>query len=213
MLKKTILSIIALMAVSTISAQEYVVIEPISKSYTLSLGPKAGVNYSLAKDPSNMMLGMGGAVGYQVGIAMNMHFGRRVAASPGGTGWLGLQLEALYANRALQTDGGDMSLSYYQVPLLLHIYLVPRLAVAVGPTFCGVLSAKPGQIDSNSWIVECGQLRSNDVMLTLGIDYKAKVGFTTSVRYNMGNSNLASNMQTKISTVEISVGWLFNLVK
>ena len=50
-------------------------------------------------------------------------------------------------------------------------------------------------------------------MLTIGAEYKTQKGFAASLRYNLGNSDLAGNFQTKVSTISFHIGWLFSIVK
>ena len=57
------------------------------------------------------------------------------------------------------------------------------------------------------------KMKSYDVMLSVGVNCKLKKGFTANVRYNLGNSELAENFKTKVSTVSVGIGWLFTAIK
>lgn len=220
MFKKIFVSLIVAAFAVNLSAQDFEDVEfddlvppPLSRSYTFSIGPKVGVNYSMAPDPTGMQLGMAGKIGYQGGLALNAHFGRRKAASPGGTGWIGVQLEAYYANRGLKTDVGDLSFTCFEVPLLAQVYVIPSLCIELGPTFSGSFCGTKDPLIFQNATMYVGEIKAYDVMMTVGIGFTSKIGFTASARYNLGTSNLAGNFETKVSTISVSIGWLFKVVK
>jgi hypothetical protein len=201
----------------------------VNKSYVLSVGAKAGVNYSLAGNPDGLeYLGVSGNVGYFGGVVANFRFARP-AGKPLGTERFGVQLEALYSLRSLKTNTENINMNSFEVPLMLQWYALPSFYVQVGPTFTGVLSTSPDKLsfhdysktESTSSITEInnyttiatGDLKPFDVMLSIGVGYKHKSGLTADLRYNMGTSDLAGNFSTKVSTISLSVGWLFNIVK
>jgi hypothetical protein len=243
MIKRTILGMIAMAFALCASAQVLVdddeneSINPIAthvyKNYVLSVGPKVGVNYSMASDPDGLDLGIGGNIGYSGGLAFNVRFGRP-AGKPFGTERFGVELEALYSLRSLKNDYvDDIKFSNVEVPLLFQWYALPNLFIEVGPTFVANLSTSGETItdiqkssvdvSSSSSVttttttrnikVVTEDLKNNDIMLTRGVGYKHKSGFTAGVRYNLGNSDLAGNFATKVSTVSVGIGWLFNVVK
>lgn len=222
MVKHAFFSLIAVIAAIGVSAQGLEELPEenyrigggvVEKSYVLSVGPKLGINYSMAGDPDLLSLGMGGSVGFDGGVAANIHFGRRKISSPSGTGWFGLQLEAQYSMRTLSTNSDNIRMNGLIVPLLAQCYVHPNLCIEVGPTFYGAFGASPEAFQYDSVIFSTGEMRGNDVMLTLGIGYKSRRGFTASVRYNMGNSDLAPNFPTKVSTISVGIGWMFSVVK
>lgn len=222
MVKHVFFSLIAVLAAVGVSAQGLEELPEenyrigggvVEKSFVLSVGPKLGINYSMAGDPDLLSLGMGGSAGFDGGIAANIHFGRRKISSPSGTGWFGLQLEAQYSLRTLTTNDDNLRLKGIVVPLLAQFYVHPNLCIEVGPTFYGGFGASPAAIKYDNIFFSTGELRGNDIMLTLGIGYKSRRGFTASVRYNMGNSNLAPNFTTKVSTISVGIGWMFSVVK
>ena len=79
------------------------------KPYALSIGPKIGLNSSIAGDPDDMNLGMSGKIGFNAGAAFNLRFGRP-AGRPFGTERFGIQLEALYSKNSLKTNVDDIAL-------------------------------------------------------------------------------------------------------
>ncbi len=182
------------------------------KPYALSIGPKVGANYSMAGDPDGMDLGMSGNIGFSAGAAFNLRFGRP-AGRPFGTERFGVQLEALYSMRSLKNDVDDIKLNCFEIPVLFQWYFVPNFAVEVGPTFTGAFSASPKEFNYNNAVYQMDKVRSYDVMLSIGVNCKLKNGFTADLRYNLGNSDLAGNFNTKVSTISLGIGWLFNVIK
>lgn len=180
--------------------------------YVLSIGPKVGVNYSIAGDPDGMDLGMSGNVGFNAGLAFNLRFGRP-AGGAFGTERFGVQVEALYSNISLKNDVDDIKLSCFEIPVMLQWYFHPDFAVEVGPTFLGTLSASPDGLDYKGTVYPIGDIKAYDVMLSAGLNCKLKNGLTASLRYNLGNSELAGNFNTKVSTFSLGIGWLFSVIK
>ena len=185
----------------------------IYRDYVLSIGPKVGASYVMAGDPDGMGdLGMSGNIGFSAGVAANLRFARP-EGEPLGNERFGVQVEALYSMRTLKNDVEDLKLNCFEIPVLFQWYALPALCVEAGPTFTGVLSASPDNLKYNNTVYQTSEIKGYDVMLTIGAEYKAKNGFTAGIRYNMGNSELADNFKTKVSSLSVSIGWMFTLVK
>lgn len=184
----------------------------VPKPYALSLGPKVGANYSFAGDPNGMDLGMNGNIGYSAGLAANVRF-CRPAGKPFGTERFGVQLEALYSIRSLKTNVENITMNCFEIPVLFQWYFLPTLGVEVGPTFTGAFSASPKEFKYNNATYQMDKMKAYDVMLSIGVNCKLKNGFTADLRYNLGNSDIAGNFQTKVSTISLGIGWLFNVIK
>lgn len=195
-----------------ITSDEEVVISEVLKPYALSIGPKIGANYSIAGDPDGMDLGISGNVGFSAGIAANLRFGRP-AGRPFGTERFGVQLEALYSMRSLKSDVEDITMNCFEIPVLFQWYFVPTFAIEVGPTFTGAFSASPKEFKYNNAVYKMDKVKAYDVMLSIGLNCKLKNGFTADLRYNLGNSDMAGNFKTKVSTISLGIGWLFNVIK
>lgn len=215
-MKKIFIFLFMAVFTATLSAQEE---EELSMSivdspYRIYLGPKIGVNFASMNGLSDQFaLNPQSSLGFQGGLAAGIHFGRRTPKAEGGTGRWGIQVEAMYAQRTIKTDVEDLKLSYFEVPILVQYFIIPELNIEVGPTIAGTLSSSPDNMNSGNVMIATGDLKGFDVMITAGIGYKHKCGFTASARYNYGTSKLAGNFDGKISTISVSVGWLFNLVK
>lgn len=192
--------------------EESIEIVEVLKPYALSIGPKVGVNYSIAGDPDDMKLGISGNVGFSGGVAANLRFGRP-AGRPYGTERFGVQLEALYSYRSLKSDVENINMSCFEIPVLFQWYFLPTFAVEVGPTFTGAFSTSPKELKFNNAVYQMDKVKAYDVMLSIGVNCKLKNGFTADLRYNLGNSDMAGNFKTKVSTISLGIGWLFSVIK
>lgn len=221
--KKFLLLVLAILGTANLFSQTVKKGDgPIDASYRISVGPKVGMNMAMmsglqdeyALNPSNGM-------GFQGGVAANFHFGRRTTKALGGTGLWGVQVEALYSQRTIKTDIEDLKFSCLEVPVLAQYYFMPSLCVEVGPTFVSTLSSSPDEINKHEesgssftdLTIKTGEIKAFDIMLSAGVGYKHKSGFTASARYNLGMSDLAGNFTGKVSTISVSIGWLFTVVK
>lgn len=192
---------------------EYIPGQIVLRDYVFSVGAKAGGNYSLTSSPYSSDFGLGGAVGYSLGVAANVKFSRPFGKSLGAERF-GVQLEGLFSGRSISTNETTIDMKAIEFPLLFQWYYLPGFCVEAGPTFTSVLSTSPDRVkDPDGKNIQSGQIKGNDVMLTLGLGYKDKSGFTASIRYNKGNSDLANNFKVQVSTLSVSLGWLFTAVK
>lgn len=221
MFKKVFLSLAAVAAFAiSANAQGIVVVDDdddvqtthVLKPYALSIGPKVGANYSIAGDPKGLGLDISGSVGFSAGAAANLRFARP-AGKPYGTERFGVQLEALYAMHSLSSDAGGIKMHCYEIPVLFQWYMIPTFAIEVGPTFTGAFSGSPKDFAYNNTVYQMNKVKAADIMLSVGVNYKTKSGFNASLRYNLGNSDMAGNFQTKVSTISLSIGWLFSVIK
>lgn len=186
--------------------------EFVLKNYTLSVGPKIGVNYSIAGDPDGMDLGLSGNCGFSGGVAANVRFGRP-EGKPFGTERFGVQLEALYSMHSLKSDIENITMNCFEIPVLFQWYFLPSFAVELGPTFTGAFSASPKEFKYNNVNYEMSKVKAYDIMFSIGVNCKLKNGFTADLRYNLGTSDMAGNFQTKVSTISLGIGWLFTVIK
>ncbi len=225
MLKRALFALaVAVGMAATVSAQGIVPVDDaavtdgsieiveVLKPYALSIGPKVGINYSIAGDPDNMNLGISGNVGFSGGLAANLRFGRP-AGRPYGTERFGVQLEALYSYRSLNSDVENINMSCFEIPVLFQWYFLPTFAVEFGPTFTGSFSTSPKELKYNNTIYQMDKVKATDVMLSIGVNCKLKNGFTADLRYNLGNSDMDGNFKTKVSTISLGIGWLFSVIK
>lgn len=183
----------------------------------MAIGPKIGVGLDMGSHSSleNFKPGMG--LGYQIGAAFNAQFGRRTEMSCGGTGWFGLQIEAMYSSRSIKLGSSRLTTSCVEVPILAQLYFTPSFALQAGATAVVILKAKPDELNYEGATYGIGKIKGKDLMPTVGLVYKARLNENSALlidaRYNIGMSNLAGNFDTKISSAMLSIAYLFNVVK
>lgn len=225
-MKRILFLMLAVVSTASLFAQriidnEDLIIDP---SFRISIGPKVGVNMaSMSNLQEAYALNPSNGMGFQGGLAANIHFGRRTPKAKGGTGLWGVQVEAMYSQRTIKTDIEDFKFSCLEVPVLAQYYILPSLCIEAGPTFVTTLSSSPDEIfipyfeETSTSItdltIKTGEIKAFDVMLSAGVGYKHRSGFTANARYNLGMSELAGNFAGKVSTVSVSIGWLFKVVK
>lgn len=213
MRKHLLLVLLTALCCSGVFAQEDLDDRP----YRIAIGPKVGVGLDMGSHSNHENLNFGMGFGYQVGAAFNAHFGRRYEMSEGGTGWFGLQVEALYGGRTIKLGSTNLGTSCFEVPVLAQLYVIPSLAIEAGATMVKVLGCSPDQLNYEGATYGTGEIKGSDVMITAGLAYKARINSSSSllmdVRYNMGMSPLAGNFDTKVSSVMFSFAYLFNVVK
>lgn len=211
-MKKFFISmLVGLFAISLYAQDGFGDFKVMDSSYRIFLGPKVGVNFATMSGMDELNPSMG--VGFQGGLAANIHFGRRTEKAEGGTGRFGLQVEALYSQRTIKTDIENLKLSYFEVPILAQYYILPELNVEVGPTIVGSLSSSPEELQLGNLTYATGELKGFDVMISVGVGYKHTSGFMANARYNLGMSELAGNFDGKVSTFTVSLGWMFSLIR
>ncbi len=214
-MKKLLMLVATTMLVVSVNAQEERADNDVvdTRKSVVSLGITAGGNYAMMSNYEPVDLGSRSGIGFQGGLAVNAHFGQRQGADAG-TGPIGLQLEVLYSQHNIKTDLSDnIKLGYLEVPLLFKWYITQGLNIELGPTFCYILSKSPDVLSGTSTTIATGELKGGDVKGTVGVSYQTKSGFYASARYNLGFSNLAGNFPCKVSTVSVSIGYLFNIFK
>ncbi len=184
------------------------------RSSVLKLGPKVGVNFAHMSKFQGADLEQGMGVGFNLGVAAQMHFGRKRGADAG-TGPLGVQLEVLYAQNSIKTSSKNIKLSYLEVPVLVKFFVLPNLSIEAGPTFCKLLSSSPDVISDKSKVVsiKTGDLKGGDVRLSIGANFETKMGLVLGARYNIGTSKLAGNFPCKVNDLSINAIWLFDIAK
>lgn len=183
----------------------------------IAIGPKVGVGLDLGSHSNLENIDFGMGVGYQFGAAFNAQFGRRTEMSCGGTGWFGLQIEAMYGGRNIKLGSTSLGTSCIEVPVLAQLYVTPSVALQAGATAVMILQGTPEELYYEGAAYGTGEIKGKDVMVTAGLAYKARLNENSALlidaRYNMGMSSLAGNFDTKVSSVMLSLSYLFNIVK
>ena len=133
----------------------------------------------------------------------------------------------------------DLMVGYFEVPVYVQLYPFYRsdamntFYIEAGPDFAGTMSRSPKLLTvenpSKEWSSitynidnKDSKLKGMDVRIIAGIGYdfaiKNEKHETTNLigvnaRYYMGTSKLAGNFNSKMSTFEISLSWMFNIGK
>lgn len=213
MRKHLLLFLLAALCCSGLFAQEECEDD---RPYRLAIGPKVGVGLDMGSHSNLENLDFGMGFGYQVGAAFNAHFGRRFELSCGGTGWFGLQVEAMYGGRNIKVGTSSLGTSCFEVPVLAQLYFTPSVALQAGATAI-IFKGTPDELYYEGATYSTGQIKGKDVMPTVGLVYKTRLNENSALlidaRYNMGMSNLAGNFDTKVSSAMLSIAYLFNIVK
>lgn len=133
----------------------------------------------------------------------------------------------------------NFDLTYVDVPVYAHIYPfyktrnMNNFYIEVGPDFAFLMDRKPKTLTVNSPQGNVGSVTYNldtenstlkgmdiRVMAGLGYDFAIKnenfeatnlIGI--NARYYLGMNKLAGNFNSKMSTIEVSLSWLFNIGK
>lgn len=184
------------------------------RSYKVSIGPKVGVGMAFGTPVPMYDYKASMGMSFQAGMAVNAHFGRRqgLDSGRGGTGWFGMEAEALYSMRNLKLNETAVRMNCVEIPLLVQLYFIPEMCLETGLTMVKVLGFTPDIIQSDYALLHTGQIKGNDVMLTAGLCFKAG-GIMMDLRYNKGMSGLAGNLDAKVSSVILSVAYLIDIVK
>ena len=214
MLRKIILVVISILFCGTLFSQQSdddIIITEIQKSYTFSIGPKVGLGLVTGTTTSDNYNFHGG-FDFQLGASCNYHFGHRYESSPSGTGLFGLEMEVLYECRMPNTDFGTITMHCVEIPVLLQYYpiasLASEFALEAGVTLVKAFKCSPEQLQFYYTMYQVGQLKSADVMVSVGLSYQITSEMLLNLRYNLGTSPLAGNLDSKLSTLIVSATYL-----
>ena len=186
------------------------------RSYRINVGPVVGLTYSsLSEGLKGLDMGTKSSIGFEIGAEANARFGRKTEVSSGGTGLFGVYAAAKFAKHSVKTDGSDnFGFSFLEIPILFQVYPMSSLAIEAGPTLALSMSSSPDKmVFRGSTTITSKDLKPNDVRLTIGARYMLDNGMNVGLHYNIGTSDAAENFPCKLSGLEISVGWLFNIIK
>ena len=176
----------------------------------IKYGIKAGVNLSTMSNSMEFDPGFGMGAGFRIGAVANFHWGQRTANSLPGTGWFGLQPEVMYSYQSVKSDGGNINMSYIQVPVMLKIYPLAALSVEVGPEFNYLISTSPKEITADGATIKVGDCKGFNMGVGVGAAYEFRMGLMVGARYSLGFTDMAKNLKWKNNgNVQVTLGWLF----
>ena len=177
------------------------------------IGIKAGVNLAnISDDPNAVEFTPGMKADFHAGIVLNFHWGLRDELSGKGTGYFGLQPEVLFSRQGFAVDDEAINLNYITLPLLAKFYATKELSLEAGPYIGYLISTSPGNT-----VIEGAEIKLSDLTggldagVAVGLGYEMKNGLFCNARYNLGLSDVASNLAWKNNVIAFSIGWLFNL--
>ena len=193
-----------------------------TKNYNYELS----VGFSSMSEGDGLELYDGAGFSFGGGIAGNIRFGGKDSRGRAldGQGLFGIGLELNYKSMSVKTKpGDDLKMSYFEVPVLLQFYpcyntkQLKNIYIEAGATIAGTLSASPDKISYQNTTYATGDLKGFDVRPTVGVGYRfnknsANDGLYVSARYYLGTSELAGNFPGKMSSAEITIGYLFKCI-
>lgn len=226
MMKKILLLVLISFNLIPIYAQSTDFDETVKeKNNVLFVGPKVGVTFTSMTQPKEVDLYDGNGLGLSGGLQAKTRFGRATENSVAGTGLFGVALELKYKqNKVKTTADKDLSISYFEVPVLAQIYPLAHMSgvnplyVELGAAFAGTLSKSPSELTVTNpalyseFTYHTGELKGFDVRGIVGLGYTVpNVGFDINARYYLGTCKLAKNFPCKMNSFEVSVAYLFNV--
>lgn len=133
------------------------------------------------------------------------------------TGKIGIRPEAYYSIQGTELNSNavdsELSLHYFQVPILLEYSPISILNIHAGPQFGFLLRAR----DKTAGIVTDIEkdLKKGDFMITAGVGVNLPMGLSLALRYVKGLSDISEDIDSGRSNMfQVSVGYqLFNLGK
>jgi len=173
-MKKLVLTIILALAGITAQAQ---------------FGIKGGLNFSNLKSD--------GADNFNV--LTNWHIGVLYEADL--NNFISIQPEFLYSAQGAKLRNEEYNLNYFEVPVLLKVYLTDGFNIQAGPQFGMLLSESDNFSRYNSETFDFG--------ITGGLEFSLTNGLFVQARYYQGTKDVTSNTDLKNTVVSASIGYIF----
>lgn len=134
----------------------------------------------------------------------------------------------------------DLSVGYFEVPIYVQFYpfcksdAMNTFYIEAGPDFAGTMSRSPKTLTVNnvnnpeySSVIynidsDGSSLKGMDVRVMAGVGYDFRIKNSKNetahliginARYYMGTSKLAGNFNSKMSSIEVSLSWMFSIGK
>lgn len=178
----------------------------------IGVGPKIEVGFASATNPSFFDVNLKGGFAYKIGGAVNVRIANHPLVKPHGIGRLGLEIEAFYGSRSFNAGNEYIVMKCLEIPMLFQFCVIQGLQVEAGVTPVKVLSTSPDYLQTGGVVANVGDLRGDDVMISVGVCYKTNFGLVIGLRYNHGLSEWAENFHSKTSSAMVSGSYLFPLI-
>lgn len=176
----------------------------------IKYGAKVGLNLSNMSNSMTFDPAFSMGAGFQIGAVVNFHWGQRTASSLPGTGIWGLQPELLFSSHVIKSNGGDITLNYIKLPVMLKVYPLSALSIEIGPEFSYLISSSPETVYFDDATVKVGNCKGFNFGAGVGAAYEFDFGLMIGGRYSMNFTDLGKNLMWKNnSNIQISAGWLF----
>lgn len=240
-MKKNLILLMAIMVTMPLFAQSdgEDIIPVSSKKHALFIGPKIGATFTTMTQPDECDLYDGMGMGFSAGAVLKARFGKISDSSNAGTGYFGVGAELMFKTHNVKTIGADedgkenadLSISYFEVPVYAQVFPFAKTRalnsfyVELGATFAGTVSRSPksltvlnpnSELSSITYNIDKdgSKLKGYNISPIIGAGYTVPgTGLDINIRYNIGINELAGNLASKLSTLEVSVAWMFNLSK
>jgi len=166
----------------------------------IRIGVRAGANLARISgddDDDNAM-----KFGFHVGGMVHIPIQGRLCFQP----------EVLFSGKGTQSkEESDykLSLNYVDIPILFNYRLENGIYVEAGPTV-GVLVSAKTKFDGDSEDVK-DSFKASDIGAAIGAGYRADMGFSLGIRYQLGISNIADDddFSLRNNVLMFTIGYLF----
>jgi len=183
MKKLFLLTIVAVLGISTVTAQE------------VKFGAKAGVNF--ANLTGDDIGDVDGRTSIHIGAVVNIGISEKFAVQP----------ELIYSAQGVTSGDITAKLDYINLPILADFAVAKGFSLQAGPQIGFNINDKiesDGEGDGGSFDAE-----SIDFGAALGAQYAMESGLFFQARYNLGLSEIVEDADAKNSVLSLSVGFFF----
>lgn len=179
----------------------------------LEASPIIGGGMAFATTPTLLPADLSGGLYYQFGIGVNGRLACRMSPEPHGISRLGMGAEVLLSKTNIGTGGEPIKMLCLDVPIMVHCYVTSDFMIEAGVTMVKSLKTTPDWMQFGQIMLHTGNLRYNDVMLSVGVSYKTPFNLALGLRYNHGTSNIAENLDSKIRNLVFNVSYKLPIIK
>ncbi len=162
-MKKILLTVMVTFTISTLMAQH------------VEFGLKGGVNFATLNSDDNNDLN--NRTSFHLGGLAHFHLSKPFAIQP----------EIMYSGQGASFSGGDIKLSYINVPVMGQYMFGEGFRIQTGPQFGFLVGAKAGDIDVKD------DFNGFDFSWSFGAGYITPGGFGVDARYNLGLTDISEN--------------------
>jgi hypothetical protein len=162
-MKKILLTVIVISSFNALMAQH------------AEFGIKGGVNLATLNGDNNSELG--NRTSFHIGGLAHLHLSKQFAIQP----------ELMYSGQGADFSGGDIKLSYINVPVIAQYMFGAGFRIQTGPQFGFLTGAKVGDSDAKD------SFNGFDLSWSFGAGYLSPTGLGVDARYNLGLTDISDN--------------------